>query len=345
MEEIRGTPQEREKIRAEFQALRDSHEEFLIREYPAIKLVKLSDLLNFPIAADLIQPLVLQSSLRTLRKELRALGADSSLDPERVFVGTSSTSSAFQSFGGFHEANQGYRYMQGISVQSLLGCYHRPVIEAGLTTLDLIRGLTHDSLHHTAFRLYRPRKDQGILSPHSFYQAQYGFNFRDEAGNSYSAKDPQWAQSTRNLGLIMEGCVDRFAQEFASRWTPPCFRGADAATSLFVAECLGRETTLDASNLPPRISSAERSYLSSLELFHRSVTCPYRQFILDFDSSGVELHEVLLRTMITGNLRELILLLDRLVGVRKTYVKLFRRRHDQRSGSALAISRSGGDVH
>jgi hypothetical protein len=65
--------------------------------------------------------------------------------------------------------------------------------------LDLVRSYAHDCLHYATFRRYR-LTDRGEIA-----RVQYGINFRQPDGRTYSAPDTPGDGPTRNLGIVMEG--------------------------------------------------------------------------------------------------------------------------------------------
>jgi hypothetical protein len=68
-----------------------------------------------------------------------------------------------------------------------------------------VRSCAHDCLHYGTFRRYR-LSDRGEIA-----RVQYGINFRQPDGRTYSAPDIPGDGPTRKLGIVMEGATDATA--------------------------------------------------------------------------------------------------------------------------------------
>jgi hypothetical protein len=99
---------------------------------------------------------------------------------------------------------------------------HGPVSPQA-AALDLVRSYAHDCLHYATFRRYR------LTHRGEIGRVQYGINFRQPDGRTYSAPDEDGTGATRNLGIVMEGATDAEATGIAlqvaeaaglSAWTP-----------------------------------------------------------------------------------------------------------------------------
>jgi hypothetical protein len=82
--------------------------------------------------------------------------------------------------------------------------------------LDLVRAYAHDCLHYATFRRYR-LTDRGEIA-----RVQYGINFRQPDGRTYSAPDVPRDGPTRNLGIVMEGATDAEATGIARQAAQSC---------------------------------------------------------------------------------------------------------------------------
>ena len=82
--------------------------------------------------------------------------------------------------------------------------------------LDLVRSYAHDCLHYATFRRYR-LTDRGEIA-----RVQYGINFRQPDGRTYSAPDQPGDGPTRNVGILMEGATDAEATAVARQTAESC---------------------------------------------------------------------------------------------------------------------------
>lgn len=93
--------------------------------------------------------------------------------------------------GGFHDHRSlGYQYWYHASFVVMLG----GMISKELRTIELLRNFTHDCLHHSTCRSFRrairiPAKSPGEAKHRvpEVYREQYGINFRNQDGLSYSS--------------------------------------------------------------------------------------------------------------------------------------------------------------
>jgi hypothetical protein len=93
--------------------------------------------------------------------------------------------------------------------------------------LDLVHSYAHDCLHYATFRRYR-LTDRGEIA-----RAQYGINFRQPDGRTYSAPDIPGDSPTRNLGIVMEGATDAEATGIARQAGQSCgITGTDPEAGL-----------------------------------------------------------------------------------------------------------------
>ena len=128
----------------------------------------------------------------------------------------------------------------------------------------------HDCLHYATFRRYR-LTDRGEI-----VRVQYGINFRQSDGRTYSAPDIPGDGPTRNLGIVMEGATDAEATAIARQAARSCgITGTDlraGVPGLTFADVTGTVT----------VGSIEAALLldhpcaRSLGRFGRTVTLRYR---------------------------------------------------------------------
>ena len=111
--------------------------------------------------------------------DIRAL-----LPLERVWAGTGSAArpGTARSHGGFHHPAQGYRHIQMDAAVTEFGDLTGAApASPQAAALDLVRSYAHDCLHYATFRRYR-LTDRGEIA-----RVQYGINFRQPDGRTYSA--------------------------------------------------------------------------------------------------------------------------------------------------------------
>lgn len=106
------------------------------------------------------------------------------------------------SIGGFYgRPVGGYYYMNDLAFGTLLS--EEKVQSEKLRTLEFVRDYLHDSLHSCTFRTFRVDTDIGNVFRH-----QYGINFRNSNGNSYSAPNlNEKSPEVVNLNTWMDALV------------------------------------------------------------------------------------------------------------------------------------------
>ena len=147
------------------------------------------------------------------------LGIRALLPLERVWAGTRSAAGpgTARSYGGFHHPAQGYRHVQMDAAVTVFGDLTGGTpVSPQAAALDLVRSYAHDCLHYATFRRYR-LTDRGEIA-----RVQYGINFRQPDGGTYSAPDIPGDGPTRNLGIVMEGATDAEATAVARRAAHSC---------------------------------------------------------------------------------------------------------------------------
>jgi len=129
--------------------------------------------------------------------------------PERYYVASPSA----HDIGGFHSPlSVGYSTLWRAASAVALNVGIVP--SARVRAVELARTYLHDSLHHSTFCSFRvlrwsPQSSaQAKLLLPSVYREQYGFNFRNSAGKSYSSPNLTWRSPWAiNLNLLMDGTV------------------------------------------------------------------------------------------------------------------------------------------
>ena len=130
------------------------------------------------------------------------------IDPTRYFFGISEKQNAI---GGFHSKwSVGYHYFYHAGFVVVLNPVR--VQDVRVRTIEAVRSYLHDSLHHSTFRSFRrvilePKtREEAKYSVPRVYREQYGFNFRDSTGLSYSEKGlTTLVPRAINLNLLMDG--------------------------------------------------------------------------------------------------------------------------------------------
>jgi hypothetical protein len=342
-ERILATGQVRAQIVAELQAYREQYADYIKERHPQVSFLPLSELVTNPNYALLVHQPLLKKALRLVVKGLHDYGPYDLLDPTRVWVGVAMPPNE-DYFGGFHHHDQGYRYLQQIAIVSLSGALACHPVDRTLLTLELIRGYTHDTLHHNCYRLFCPLPQPKATS---FYRLQYGINFRKWNDITYSAKDSVRSATTRNLGTIMEAATDRFAHELVLSLaqtigyalTPThshngcCSPTPDPTYYYVYRDCTGQLTQTDIGKLRD-IERGEQSintstnfkiYLKAMRLFVQYVNLRYQQFLAEFDPKRYfQLHHLIIQTMLSGKLKELCQCLDSIQATQRSFVGLFK---------------------
>lgn len=201
-----------------------------------------------------------------------------------------------EDWGGFHsEKAVGYHHVFRSGFAVSLNCEKFP--NPKLRTLELARNYLHDSIHHSTFcsfrRLIRAplrRMDTKRVMP-EVYRMQYGINFRNVSGISYSSpKATHRVPAAINLNLLMDGV------------------GVDA-----ISVILNRTNAADVVSLPS--AEAEQVFNEVLlqvkqdepskwgEDFYFEVIAPSRMFVEHWGSDGFR--KLILRAMLEGDLAPL----------------------------------------
>jgi hypothetical protein len=195
--------------------------------------------------------------------------------------------------------------------------------------LDLVRAYAHDCLHYATFRRYR-LTDRGEIA-----RVQYGINFRQPDGRTFSAPDIPGDGPTRNLGIVMEGATDAEATAIARQAAQSCgvtATGLEASLpGLALADVTGTVTvgSIEAALL------LDHPYAQSLGRFGRTVTLRYRALLGELDASPADAHSQIVAAMITGDITPLEAWLDAWHGP-GAFARMFRA-----ASSGAEPSRSG----
>lgn len=320
-------------IQRELRTYREEPDRYICEHHSLVSFVTLRALAHEPAYAILVSQPLLHEAFDDLAHRLHDYGIGSLLNPSRVWVGiTACPTTNF--FGGFYHPNQGYRYLQQIAVTSLSGMLSSHPVDCNLRTLELLRAYAHDTLHHHTYRLFLP-VPAGKQSTQRFYRMQYGINFRRWDGQSYSARDAIRATTTLNLGNIMEAATDQFAHEFVLSLAERSgyHLSSSPLEGYLYRDCTGQLTSADISHLRAierglaqlDAPQAFSTYAKNMRLFVQYVTLRYRSFLAEYGAKddGM-LHTLLLKSMLSGKMRELCQYLDGVQGKSGSFRHLFK---------------------
>ncbi len=243
-----------------------------------------------------------------------AHGSDFKLiSPERYYV----ASPLPDDTGGFHSPlSVGYSTLWRAASAVALNAGIVP--SARVRAVELARTYLHDSLHHSTFCSFRVLRSspqspaQAKLLLPSVYREQYGFNFRNAAGVSYSHPKLTWRSPWAiNLNLLMDGVV-----------------------SIVVAHSLA---PLRLSQLSKASGKYEKAVLNDVAIrsqgrarvgswgadYYFEVVRPAKTFIEHW--GGAPFLDLLVRAMFTGELETLSKHFDMRYGGKGTWERLFRQ--------------------
>jgi hypothetical protein len=272
------------------------------------------------LAAGIIDPEVFHTGYAVMTSRYEQLGIRALLPLERVWAGTASAArpGTARSHGGFHHPVQGYRHIQMDAAVTVFGDLTGAApVSPQAAALDLVRSYAHDCLHYATFRRYR-LTDRGEIA-----RVQYGINFRQPDGRTYSAPDTPGDGPTRNLGIIMEGATDAEATAIARQAAQSCgITGPElkaSAPGLAFADATG---TITAGGTEAAFL-LDHPYAQSLGRFTRTVTLRYRALLSELDASPPDAHSQIIAAMISGDLAPLQAWLDARHGP-GSFARMFR---------------------
>jgi hypothetical protein len=272
------------------------------------------------LAAGIVDPDVFRTGYAFMAARYEQLGVRALLPLERVWAGTRSAARprTARGHGGFHHPAQGYRHIQMDAAVTVFGdLTGQTPASPQAAALDLVRSYAHDCLHYATFRRYR-LSDRGEIA-----RVQYGINFRQPDGRTYSDPDIPGDGPTRNLGIVMEGATDAEAIAIARQTAQSCgitVVGSEANMSgLAFADVTG---TVTADSIEAALS-LDHPYVRSLGRFARTVTLRYRALLSELDASPADAHSQVVSAMISGDLAPLEAWLDARHGA-GSFIRMFR---------------------
>ncbi|MFF0183574.1 hypothetical protein [Streptomyces sp. NPDC005244] len=254
--------------------------------------------------------------MTVLRPRYAALGLRDLLPLERVMVGSASQRAG--AFGGFHHPNQGYRHLQMRALITMYGDMRGDVPTVPeLAVLDLLRAYAHDCLHYGSCRRYLMRGGEVV-------RTQYGINYRQPNGRTYSAPDVPGSPTTRNIGTVMEGACDREARSITRQVAAAHgVEYRDGVDGFAFRDVTGQ---LDSRDKPTGGTPETAKYVTSMLKYEAGVNARYAGFLDEMGQSESDaLHDVILSAIISGDLAELCAWLDARHGP-GTFAALFMSR-------------------
>lgn len=272
------------------------------------------------LGTGIIDPDVFHTGYAVMADRYEQLGIRALLPLERVWAGTCSAAGpgTARGYGGFHHPAQGYRHIQMDAAVTVFGdLTGQTPASPQAAALDLVRSYAHDCLHYATFRRYR-LTDRGEIA-----RVQYGINFRQPDGRTYSAPDIPGDGPTRNLGIVMEGATDAEATSITWQAAQSCgITGTDVEPGLpglAFADVTGTVTAggIEAALLP------DHPYARSMGRFGSTVTLRYRALLSELDASPADAHSQIVATMISGDLAPLEAWLDARHGP-GSFARMFR---------------------
>lgn len=234
------------------------------------------------------------------------------INPQRYYVGR--TQKEYE-LGGFHsKLGLGYQYWYHAGFVVAL---NKVLISKKLRTLELARGFLNDCFHHSTFRSFRrairlPTSSMDIAKHRvpEIYREQYGINFRNQDGYSYSspgltARSPE----TINLNVLMDGVIVMVVAELVKEYM--------GVSKIYSENGLEEETWKEIFLEP-----FDQKILVRADDFHKSVTVPSRLFIEHW--GGKRLVQIILNSMMNGVTEPLEHYFDEKTGESNTWEKKFK---------------------
>ncbi len=234
------------------------------------------------------------------------------LKPERYYT---SQPVEDNDIGGFYSPHSlGYQYWYHGAFVIMLS---NKVASRKLRTLEFARDFLHDCFHFSTFVSFRRVLRTPAKSPADakhcvpeVYREQYGINFRNEEGLSYSAKTlTAYSPETINLNLLMDGVIVLTVAELMRQTSGDVAKNMNA-----LEEEIRKEIFLE----PFDIAMFPRAHG-----FHNAVTDPSRIFVEHW--GGMNLVTLVLQAMMNGNLQPLKDFFEKKVGTSNAWEKKFRR--------------------
>ena len=209
--------------------------------------------------------------------------------------------------GGFHGPNgKGYHHGFCASLSELPNAYILPENDR---VYELARCYLHDHLHFLTFRAWRrdrtPKVEKEVYP--SIYREQYGINFRNAQGISYSSPDQhRRVDNSINLNLLMDGVIVTVVQEI-------------------LLEYANQHPGIDLGIHSEEIVRPHPSTFASdnAKSFYRTISQPTRAFLEYWGGNAIR--DLILVTMCTGDLNDLHKYFSMKTGRTDAWEYLFRQ--------------------
>ena len=218
--------------------------------------------------------------------------------------------------GGFHDPRSlGYQYWYHASFVVTLNEWW---VSKNLRTVELVRNFLHDCFHHSTFRSFRrairiPTKSPSVAKHRvpEVYREQYGINFRNQDGLSYSSPElTLHSPETINLNLLMDGVIVLVVAELMKT----VIGDITAYTSGHEEKEVTKEIFLE---------PFDASILTRAHYLYKSVTEPTRKFVEHW--GGKSLTTLVLKAMMSGKLTDLKHLFEERNNSKHAWEKMFKR--------------------
>lgn len=198
--------------------------------------------------------------------------------------------------GGFHDARSvGYNYWLQAGFVMLLN--DRMVASLVIRTIETIRNYLHDCMHHATFRTFRravrvPAMSRDFAKNRvpEIYREQYGINFRNRDGYSYSQPElTKLSPQAINLNLLMDGTIVLTIARLMRKKVSAIGLMARSETERFIVN----EFFLEDPEFVDQYHPVSRQYV-------QNIVIPTSRFIAHW--GGEELRIRIVRAMYTGRL-------------------------------------------
>ncbi|OHA32159.1 MAG: hypothetical protein A2928_00505 [Candidatus Taylorbacteria bacterium RIFCSPLOWO2_01_FULL_45_15b] len=217
--------------------------------------------------------------------------------------------------GGFHGLHSlGYQYWYHAAFVVLLD---RRLVSKELRTIEMIRNFLHDCFHHSTYRSFRrviriPAASANVAKNRvpEVYREQYGINFRDQDGFSYStSRLTERSPEAINLNLLMDGAIILVIAELMREAV-----GDEAHGSSQLEKEIRKEIFLE---------PFDAFVLQRAHRFYKSVIEPSQLFIEHW--GGRDFTVLVLQAMMSGELQALKQFFDEKTGTQNVWEKRFKR--------------------
>lgn len=234
------------------------------------------------------------------------------INPSRYYVAVPEGKS---DIGGFHDPHSlGYQYWYHAGFVVTL---NRGMFSGALIAVELARSFLHDCFHHSTFRSFRRAIRTPATSPVAakhrvpeIYREQYGFNFRNRDGLSYSAPEfTKGVPETINLNLLMDGVIVLVIADILKELTAELIQPSNDLEAEILKEIF--------------LEDFDRSLQPRAYEFNSSVAMSSKAFVEHW--GGKTFLQLALGSMVSGNLSAVKVFFEERTGEPDAWEKRFRR--------------------